>query len=322
MYFLRYFWHNQLCNIIYFYIDVEISFLFLKKIKNFFRRAFLGMYIKINGKIYIHTVFLLLPLVFFSEGCIKYAAVFFCAFLHELAHFCAALLCGVRSERIFIAPYGFELRIKEAPAGAEIFIYAAGPLLSLILCVLFYISGSAFLFRANAVLFAFNMLPALPLDGGRLARIVLWKNAGVYRGNRILRFLSISSALCLGITGICISSVWCFFASALIFSRTISQKSVPFYKKRGKNVPQKHVFMRSDAPVRDVMRKFSPYYYLILHSDCAEYGVHEKDIVKAIEKNGCEKPVKELFCSRKANSVCAFDFKYSHDNRRKNNVYS
>ena len=65
------------------------------------------MYIKINGKIYIHTVFLLLPLVFFSEGCIKYAAVFFCAFLHELAHFCAALLCGVRSERIFIAPYGF-----------------------------------------------------------------------------------------------------------------------------------------------------------------------------------------------------------------------
>lgn len=308
MYFLRYFWHNQLCNIIYFYIDVEISFLFLKKIKNFFRRAFLGMYIKINGKIYIHTVFLLLPLVFFSEGCIKYAAVFFCAFLHELAHFCAALLCGVKSERVFIAPYGFELRIKEAPAEAEIFIYAAGPLLSLILCVLFYISGSAFLFRANAVLFAFNMLPALPLDGGRLARIVLWKNAGVYRGNRILRFLSISSALCLGITGICISSVWCFFASALIFSRTISQKSVPFYKKRGKKVPCKHVYIRGEARLHDVMRLFSPYYYIVLHSDCTPRAVSEGEILEAIKKYGCGETVEGSLRSRKISSVRRSDF--------------
>ncbi len=62
------------------------------------------MYIKINGKIYIHTVFLLLPLVFFSEGCIKYAAVF-------SVPFCMSLRIFVRRFYAESEASGFLLRL-------------------------------------------------------------------------------------------------------------------------------------------------------------------------------------------------------------------
>lgn len=121
---------------------------------------------------------------------------------HELAHSLAALARGVPVKNITLFMFGGVANIQREPAtpGEELFITIVGPLTSLFIgaiCILFGTSGiTAFddVLRASAILsqiqplramFAwlgsvnimvgiFNLIPAFPLDGGRLLRAVFW----------------------------------------------------------------------------------------------------------------------------------------------------
>ena len=124
------------------------------------------------------------------------AAVFFASLvLHELGHAVQARRDGVRIEGITLWLFGGVARFAgELPsAGAEFRIAIAGPLVSLALGVLFLGVSAAWpqpgavrevllwLGYTNIVLLVFNMLPAIPLDGGRVLRSVLWWRSGNLR---------------------------------------------------------------------------------------------------------------------------------------------
>ena len=98
-------------------------------------------------------------------------------------------------------------------AGAEFRIAAAGPLVSLALGAGFLgitrvpglpepIDGvCAYLGATNILLLLFNLLPALPLDGGRILRAALWQWRGdVYSATRIAA--AVSRALAIGLIGL------------------------------------------------------------------------------------------------------------------------
>ena len=122
-----------------------------------------------------------------------FAVAFYASVLvHELAHTVAALRFGLPVRRIQLQFFGGVSEIeKDSPTPGREFVLAfVGPLLSLVLAGVFYL-GMGFadsgtvpgvlltgLMLSNLIVAVFNLLPGMPLDGGRMLRAVVWKISG------------------------------------------------------------------------------------------------------------------------------------------------
>ncbi|MDB5095538.1 MAG: site-2 protease family protein [Candidatus Eremiobacteraeota bacterium] len=120
------------------------------------------------------------------------SVLFFASVLvHELAHSLVARARGIRVRGIMLFIFGgvsqFEDEPKDAPG--EAWISAVGPLMSLVVGALFFgfaqALGSttigvlfAYLAYVNVVLAIFNLIPAYPLDGGRVLHSLVWRISG------------------------------------------------------------------------------------------------------------------------------------------------
>jgi len=109
--------------------------------------------------------------------------------VHELAHAAAAVRSGLKVSGITLRVFGGATELEGHPRGAaiELRIALAGPFMTLVLFVLFLAAGQLLtaapdpvlavtnnLALINGLLLAFNLIPAVPLDGGRILRAVLW----------------------------------------------------------------------------------------------------------------------------------------------------
>jgi len=124
------------------------------------------------------------------------ALLFFTSLLlHELGHALQARREGVEIEGINLWLFGGVAQFKGSfpSAGAEFRIAIAGPLVTLVIGALFVAAAGigglpsavdgvvAWVGYTNVLLLAFNLLPALPLDGGRVLRSALWQARGDLR---------------------------------------------------------------------------------------------------------------------------------------------
>jgi Zn-dependent protease/CBS domain-containing protein len=160
------------------------------------------------------------------------AFVFFISLLlHELSHSIVARRNGMEIEGITLWLLGGVSQFREMfkSPGSEFRIGLAGPAMSFFLGVIFValalvtrfstaVDGTlAWLGYINLLLFAFNLLPALPLDGGRLLHAIIWKKngdfgrstavaAGVGRG---FGYLMIGGGVFLLISGVgAVNGIW------------------------------------------------------------------------------------------------------------------
>ncbi|MEW2328493.1 site-2 protease family protein [Micromonospora chersina] len=124
------------------------------------------------------------------------AVVFFLGLLaHEVAHAVVAKRNGIEVEGITLWLFGgvSELKGEARDPGAELRIAGVGPLVSLIIGLFFgaialllalagahglLLGALSWLAGINVLLAIFNVLPAAPLDGGRLLRAAVWKATG------------------------------------------------------------------------------------------------------------------------------------------------
>jgi Zn-dependent protease/CBS domain-containing protein len=162
------------------------------------------------------------------------AVIFFGSLLaHELGHAVQARREGMEIEGITLWLFGGVARFKGMfpSAGAELRIALAGPIVSLVLGALFVVVAVlvgmpqevegvvAWLGYINLLLLAFNMLPALPLDGGRVLRSTLWALRGDFGAatrisasvGRGFGFLFIAGGIGLAVWTDTVSGIWFAF---------------------------------------------------------------------------------------------------------------
>ena len=128
-------------------------------------------------------------------GLITALAFFTCIVLHELGHALVARARGMRIQGITLFLLGGVAEIGDEPpsAATEFLMAIAGPVVSLVLCVVFWIVAIAgnnagwpgpvvivlgSLAFINGIVLLFNLIPAFPLDGGRVLRSILWGASG------------------------------------------------------------------------------------------------------------------------------------------------
>jgi Zn-dependent protease/CBS domain-containing protein len=156
------------------------------------------------------------------------ALLFFASVLtHELAHSILARLRGLPVSRITLFIFGGVSQIGgdfESATG-EGWVAFVGPLTSLVLSALFYLIAQAlgthsamglatgYLAWANGVLAIFNLVPAYPLDGGKVLHSLIWRATGDRRrATRVAAAIGQSIALVMVTLGIFVSFTANFFS--------------------------------------------------------------------------------------------------------------
>ena len=164
-----------------------------------------------------------------AKGLVASLLFFVSILLHELGHAVVALRHGLRTRSITLFIFGGVAELEKDPSDgrAELWMAAAGPLVSLALAGLFYACGALpfigpqtaavakYLAVINLMLALFNLVPAFPMDGGRLLRGALWGPLGKARATLIASgagtlfafFLIFTGAFSL-LRGDALSGVW------------------------------------------------------------------------------------------------------------------
>lgn len=135
-------------------------------------------------------------LQYVTLGIVAMLLFFISLLLHELAHALVAKSFGLRVPRITLFLFGGVAELGDEPdtASHEFWIAIAGPAMSLALASVFWVSSVivllisadfsqvhtvlSYLATINLILAVFNMLPAFPLDGGRVLRAAIWSRTG------------------------------------------------------------------------------------------------------------------------------------------------
>jgi len=166
------------------------------------------------------------------------AVVFGCVILHELGHALMARRFGIPTLDITMYPIGGVARLERMPRepAQEFWIAIAGPAVNLTIAIaLFAISLSTgrslaietlmppdasllgMLMWVNLILAGFNMLPAFPMDGGRVFRAWLASKTTYRRATRIAAWVGQGMALLFGIMGVTGFSPVLVFVAMFVF---------------------------------------------------------------------------------------------------------
>lgn len=255
---------------------------------------------KIGGiQLILNNWFLVLIALFAFAGlAAKASAVFSAVLVHEFAHALAALALGFKVREIELLPFGGVARIDrlgEAGSSREMLIAAAGPIISLVLAAFMYVGMErfpgwsdefAFFYQVNLMLAAFNLIPGLPLDGGRILRAWLAQYHDYGRATLIAALVSkVVALLLIGISGY---DYWQFgtinltYLVAAVFlyvsakteikvagfrqMRVLAQKKADLTAKGV--MPAKHYTALGGVQARDIINLFGPdYYHIVLIVD-------------------------------------------------------
>jgi Zn-dependent protease/CBS domain-containing protein len=173
------------------------------------------------------------PVLYWFVGATTAITFFACVLLHELGHSVVALKYKVPVRSITLFVFGGVAQIAAEPpsAKAEFLIAGAGPLVSLILAVLFYsvqqlapgieplLGLAKYLAYINLALALFNLIPGYPLDGGRVFRAIVWAITGDMRratliaagAGRLIAFLFVFAGVWQMFGGNFIGGLWIAF---------------------------------------------------------------------------------------------------------------
>lgn len=122
--------------------------------------------------------------------------------IHELSHILMARIYGLKVEKVILTPLGMAAKINYTSSKSnihEIMVHAAGPFSNILMVGIAYLISSyfseisesmSFFILANISILCLNILPVLPLDGGRIFKSILLGSIGYKRTISILFIFS------------------------------------------------------------------------------------------------------------------------------------
>jgi stage IV sporulation protein FB len=182
---------------------------------------------------------------------IELLTLFVIVFIHELGHVSMAKGFGWRVREVQLLPFGGVAVVEESgniPAYEEIWVALAGPIqngwMSIFACIMMQLSGTdlvwwEYFLQANLMIGLFNLLPILPLDGGKVFVSLLSYQLSYYKTLQICAWFSmiISSgvviyALISAITQGGIHLNLLMIGLFLVYSNWISYRHIPYLFRR------------------------------------------------------------------------------------------
>lgn len=286
----------------------------------------LGILFGINIYINKLLVILIAIAIVLGEGT-RLAVVFLVVFIHELAHVVMARALNLRVSEIELLPFGGVARIEsffEVNPRDEVYIAIVGPMSNVMLVLGCMALGKMglipskdydFFIQANLMLAGFNLLPAFPLDGGRILRAILSRELGIKRATRITTIGGFVLALFLVMTGVYAIYYGIFnptlfvMAGFLAYSAVKENRMATYvmvrdltYKRdiliREGAIQSRELVVLYDLPLKDVIKKFVPHRYhiiVLVDEQLRPRGyLTEKDIVDGLMDHGLNVPVFRL----------------------------
>ncbi|SDE73129.1 M50 family metallopeptidase [Sporomusa acidovorans] len=258
----------------------------------------------------------------------KVLLVFSAVLWHELAHMLMAMGLGYKVRQIELLPFGAVARVErlaDAGATSEIMIAAAGPLASFGLAALCYTEWNEvsnwqdvfkFYGEVNLMLALFNLLPALPLDGGRILRAVLSLRRDYRSATAIVVMISY------GITGLLVIlagiSYWLhrtvnltlLVAAAFLLLTARTENTLAGFRTmrilahkkaqllaRG-IMPAQHLTAMENAALHDIVRLFGAEEYNIVHIVDQNFklcgALTETEVWEGLLKKGINSKINEF----------------------------
>jgi Zn-dependent protease len=283
----------------------------------------------------IHITFLLLPLLFLMLGGFKSMVlvliVFVCVTLHELTHSLVAKKFRINVKDITLLPIGGVASMSKMPESPkqEFLISIAGPLFNIILALfLFFIfyyapwmpkwilrspmSGDTWLHTIawipwiNIFLAAFNLLPAFPMDGGRLLRSILATRIDYRKATKIAVNIGHVFAIFFGYIGfvhrhplLILIAIFIYMAASAEESHVNLKETLKGFKVKDVLSPE-FLTLNRDTPVSKVLE-------LVFHTHQEDFPVIDGksmvgfvtrgDIITAVHKTGPTTPISDIMRS-------------------------
>ncbi len=177
------------------------------------------------------------------EGVLFISLLFLCVLLHEFGHITAARRYGVQTPDVILLPIGGVARLERIPEepAQELVVALAGPAVNLVIAALLYLALGGFvpeggleidnpgvgllerLLVANLFLVVFNLIPAFPMDGGRVLRAFLAYRFGYARGTQIAATVGQALAFAFGLWGLVGGNPMLVFIALFVYLAATSE---------------------------------------------------------------------------------------------------
>ncbi len=286
--------------------------------------------------VFIHATFLLLigwigysywlqygTIAKVVEGILFILALFLCVVLHEYGHALTARKYGVKTRDITLYPIGGVARLERMPDQPieELWVAIMGPAVNVVIAALLFVylylsrgivpmtdltvaSGSflARLMAVNITLVVFNLIPAFPMDGGRVLRALLAMRMDYVRATQIAANIGQGLAFLLGLFGL-FNNPFLLFIAFFVWIGASQEASMVQMRNSISGIPVTHA-MQTQFETLSPSDRLDRVVSLILAGSQQDFPVVEDgqfvgvltrdDFIRALSQQGQNTPVADV----------------------------
>ncbi len=286
--------------------------------------------------VFVHATFLLLigwigyshwlrygTIAKVAEGIVFILALFLCVVLHEYGHALTARRYGIKTRDITLYPIGGVARLERLPDKPieELWVALMGPAVNVVIAVLLFVylyltgglvpmtdltvaSGSflARLMAVNVSLVLFNLIPAFPMDGGRVLRALLAMRMDYVRATQIAANIGQGLAFLLGLFGL-FNNPFLLFIAFFVWIGASQEASMVQMRNSISGIPVTHA-MQTRFEVLSPSDRLDRVVSLILAGSQQDFPVVEDgqfvgvltrdDFIRALSQKGQNTPVMDV----------------------------
>ncbi|HEX5941649.1 MAG TPA: site-2 protease family protein, partial [Anaerolineales bacterium] len=286
--------------------------------------------------VFVHATFLLLigwigyshwlrygTIAKVAEGVVFILALFLCVVLHEYGHALTARRYGIKTRDITLYPIGGVARLERLPDKPieELWVALMGPAVNVVIAALLFVylyltgglvpmtdltvaSGSflARLMAVNVSLVLFNLIPAFPMDGGRVLRALLAMRMDYVRATQIAANIGQGLAFLLGLFGL-FNNPFLLFIAFFVWIGASQEASMVQMRNSISGIPVTHA-MQTRFDILTPSDRLDRVVSLILAGSQQDFPVVEDgqfvgvvtrdDFIRALSQKGENTPVMDV----------------------------